>query len=57
MKTWKNATIEELNLNETAGGGYKNTEHDGEWIQRVEPNGRKSWWEGTYPPSGLEVRE
>lgn len=52
MKTWKNAAIEELNLNETAGGGTRSTKHDGEWISVELPNGKKSWWEGTYPVSG-----
>ncbi|MCR5777335.1 MAG: hypothetical protein K6G84_07975 [Lachnospiraceae bacterium] len=49
MKKWNTPAIEELNINETAGGGQKNQNHDGEWIS---PDGGISWWEGTVTVSG-----
>lgn len=43
--TWTNASIEELTINETLGGGKDKTEHDGVWNQ--DANGE--WWEATQP--------
>lgn len=42
-KTWTNASIEELTINQTLGGGTTQTEHDGVWEQH--PDG--TVWEGT----------
>ena len=44
-KTWANATIEELTINQTLGGAQVKSEHDGVWMQ--DENG--NWWEATKP--------
>ncbi len=49
MKSWNTPAIEELNINETAGGGQKTMNWDGEWIT---PDEGKSWWAGTVIVSG-----
>ena len=48
MKNWTNATIEELDVKMTAGGGYIPTAHDG----KVYPNEDGVYVEEYYPVSG-----
>lgn len=48
MKTWNTPKIEELKINETAGGGTVKTTHDGKAY--VSENGL--WVEEYYPISG-----
>lgn len=33
MKTWKNASIEELEIKATANGQSPSCDHDGPWVQ------------------------
>lgn len=46
-KAWENASVEELVIEATAGGGMNSEVHDGVWI-RDEDNKK---WEGVFPDS------
>lgn len=43
-KTWENAEVEELVIDETAHGGKDKANHDGLWQQ----NSDGTWWEATH---------
>lgn len=44
-KTWTNATIEELSIEQTLYGGKVKNDHDGEW--QTNPDGTQ--WEAVWP--------
>ncbi len=49
MKTWNEPSIEELMINETAGGGPAWMQSDGQ-VRHIEGEGD---WDGHRKPSGL----
>ncbi len=49
-KTWVNAEVEELNIQETAGGTEPSYNFDGPWQQREDG----SWWIPGADPSNSE---
>ena len=52
MKTWNEPSIEELMINETAGGSYDITEHDGTIVYTRDASGRNVPSEQWARPSG-----